>query len=187
MKNMRPLQVISFCLIMILAFSCQTPASSGMESKPDTMAEIQTEEPSPGGQRIGELLVDWESSFEEDPDGSAVMGGNGLTYLAISGNDRYRLNILDLNEPLADAGPEKREIFETGFLRTYKNNLIQMDIPFSETEINGIKALEFSVEDTEKSAKSLLFIYGNNAYTLQVVAEKEVDEKFNRLVQAVRF
>ena len=139
------------------------------------------------GQQIGDLFVDWDEQLSQDEAGEKIMGSNGITYICKSGNDRFRITVLDLSEPLGEAGESQRTIFSNGFFRTYKNNLNQMGIPFEETLFNGVNALEYTLSEPEKSAKSMFFIFGNNCYTLQVTAKNRVTQKFNRFAAAINF
>jgi hypothetical protein len=182
---------ILILLVFSTIYSCSPPSSSQQIPDPDSMAApedaIIENTDAGAGQKIGDLQVEWESPLSEDPEGNTAMGGNGISYLALRGEDRFRISILDLNAPLADASPEKREIFETGYLRTYKNNLSQMGVPFEEVDFNGVKALEYTMLDSERSAKSLLFIYGNNGYTIQVTAASDIESSYQEFVKSIRF
>ncbi len=179
-----------FVLVFLSSiYSCSPPTSSQENPVFDTTAsEVEVENPQEGaGQKIGDLQVEWETPLSEDPEGNTAMGGNGISYLALRGEDRFRISILDLNAPLADASPEKREVFETGYLKTYKNNLSQMGVPFEEVDFHGVQALEYTMLDSERSAKSLLFIYGNNGYTIQVTAASDIDSGYEEFVKSIRF
>jgi hypothetical protein len=182
---------INFLILVFLStiYSCSPPTSSQQNPDVDsTASEVEVESPQEGaGQKIGDLQVEWETPLSEDPEGNAAMGGNGTTFLAMRGEDRFRISILDLNAPLADASPEKREVFETGYLRTYKNNLSQINVPFGEVDFHGVKAIEYTMLDSERSAKSLLFIYGNYGYTIQVTAASDIESSYEEFVKRIRF
>jgi hypothetical protein len=90
-----------FVLVFLSSiYSCSPPTSSQENPVFDTTAsEVEVENPQEGGagQKIGDLHVEWETPLSEDPEGNTVMGGNGITYFAMLGEDKFRISILDLN------------------------------------------------------------------------------------------
>jgi len=139
------------------------------------------------GQQIGDIFVDWSETLYQDEEGAELMGSNGNTFVTKSGNDSYRITILDLSASLSGAGENQRTSFTNGYLRSYQKNLNRIRIPFEETSYNGYDALQYTLSEPERSAKSLMFIYGNNCYTLQVAADSDVSQKFSRFAEAVNF
>lgn len=159
--------------------------SAGIEGNyiPENNEKVKTGH----GQQIGEIFVDWDKPLYQDEAGADVMGISGNTFTSKSGSDSYRMTVQDLSETMSEADENQRAIFTKGFLRSYMKNLSMINIPFEEISFNGFDAIQYTISEPERSAKSLLFIYGNNSYTLQVTANSQVEKKFHRFSGAVNF
>lgn len=71
-------------------------------------------------------------------------------------------------------------LFESKYLKTYKDNLRQANIIYNELTFSGVNAIEYEFHQNGLPTKAIIFVKNKKSYLLQVTTRGELSSKFNR-------